>query len=65
MFVRSYCFHASHQYTLRVIIIGGKTTHRRCLVFMLAGCALGLAKYTVRCWLANLLCALNTTTNTC
>ena len=34
MFVRSYSFHVSHQYTLHVIIIGGETTHRRCLVDM-------------------------------
>ena len=32
MIVRSYSFHVSHQYTLHVIIIGGETTHRRCLV---------------------------------
>ena len=32
MFVRSYRFHVSHQYTLHVIIISGKTTHCRCLV---------------------------------
>ena len=32
MFVRSYSFHVSHQYTLHVIIISGETTHRRCLV---------------------------------
>ena len=32
MIVRSYSFHVSHQYTLHVIIIGGETMHRRCLV---------------------------------
>ena len=34
MFVRSYCFHVYHQYTSHIIITGGETTHRGCLVFI-------------------------------
>ena len=43
MFVRyQYSFHVSHQYTLHVIIIGGETTHRRCLVLELQGGHFGM-----------------------
>ena len=44
MFVRSYSFHVSHQYTLHVIIIGGETTHRRCLVMSIGLSGLFLLK---------------------
>ena len=66
MFVRSYSFHLSHQYTLHVIIIGGKTTHRRCLVlqcginnFLLVRLATLLLIISARLKLLCLACILN------